>query len=240
MYKKRIQLRRRIIHLENLLELSSFFEALKATEGGSFTLCVWFRDGSAALKTSSQIIYDANFKYKDVARFHFDYTSRDHRKKISLWLEENTFLAPEFNNFEIISDDEAWLNDIEARFNGVVAGLPKLSLLRTAFTLPWVLGTFLLFAAMGWGFIQLQGFSYGARPMLSDGQPDPAAIFIPLSWVVLVAVIVFTLIAVIVCQLYPEQEFAFGIARHPRRVKLRKVFGWILASVVVPLVLALL
>lgn len=226
MYTKRIQLNRCIIHHENLVELASFFETMRAREGGFCTIHAYFRDGSSVLNSCSQFMNEEYFKRKDLARIHFNFTGKDKRKIVSLYLEECVFFASDSNEFEIFSDSERWLNDIEVKFNELVARFPKNSPFRMAFALPWVPGTFLLLCIAFWELMRLCGFSYGSRPMLSNGQMNSEAIFIPLSWAFIAIALVFALIAAIVCILYPAQEFAFGLTRHPRRIKIRKALNW--------------
>lgn len=238
MYMKTGKTTRRVIRYSNIIDLASFFEELSKKENGSCTFLVSFRDRSFASVDSADYFQTPYFKYKDALRIQFEYVSQNRENRIMLCLEESTDIFTEANNYEVISEDEDWLNATVAKMNDLLAGLPKQSIFRSMFSMPWIIPTYIIFHILCWLGMRLSGFAYGSRPLLPNGQPDTTVLYLPMSIYFLLVTICFACISAIISLLYPAQEFAFGTTRYPRRIKLRKIVGWLLATIIIPIVLS--
>lgn len=238
MYMKTVKIARRVIQHNNVVDLASFFEELSKNEEGSCTFLVSFRDRSFASVDSADYFQTPYFRYKDALRIQFEYVSRNYDNKVTLCLEESATFFTEANSFEVVSEDMDWLNATIAKMKDLIAGLPKHSIFRPLFSVPLIIPSYVIFHILCWIGMHLSGFVCGSRPLLSDGQPDTTVFFLPMSIYFLLVTICFACISAIIHLLYPEQEFAFGGTRYPRRVKLRKAVGWLLATIVIPILLA--
>lgn len=240
MFMKTGKVSRRVVRHSDIVNLASFFEYLSKKEFGSCTFSVSFRDHSFASVDSAEYFQKPYFKYKDVSQIRFEYISYNYKNKVILYLEESAFFFTDTSRFEVINENEDWLNAAFVKMNDLIAGLPKHSILRTAFSFPWILFSYIFFQILCSFVMRLIGFTKGNKPVLSAGQPNAEVFFLPMSLYFLLVVIVFALISAIICMLYPVQEFAFGNSRHPMRVKIRKTFGWILATIIIPIILSIL
>lgn len=238
MYMKTGKITRRVIRYSNIIDLASFFEELSEEENGSCTFLISFRNRSFASVDSADYFQTPYFKYKDALQIQFEYVSRDHGRKVMLCLEESAAFFSDANNFEVISGDEDWINATVAKINDLLAGIPKHSIIRSVFSIPWIISGYFFFHILCWLGMRLSGFSCGSRPLLPNGQPDTTALFLPMSAYFLLVTICFACVSAIVCLLYPAQEFAFGGTRYPRRIKIRKTVGWLLATIIIPIILS--
>lgn len=240
MFVKTGKVNRRVIRHSDIVDLASFFEDLSKKELGNCMFSVSFRDHSFASVDSADYFQKPYFKYKDASQVRFEYVSDDYKNKVSLCLEESAFFFSEANSFEVISENEDWLNAVFVKMNDLVAGLPKHSVFRTVFAFPWIIISYIFFHILCWYRMRQFGFSYGSRPVLPNGQPDTKYLFLPMSLYYLLVTIGFAIMSAGVSLLYPVQEFAFGGIRYPRRNKIRKAVGWIIVTIIIPIILSLL
>lgn len=238
MFIKTVKVTKRVIRHSDIVDLAFLFEDLSKTKNDRFVFKVSFRDQSSVSVSNADYFQKSCFKNKDVSFIQFEYVSHDYKNRITLRLEENVFLFADTSNYEVISENEDWLNATFVKINDLITGIPKMSALRTMLSFPWAIISYVVFQAFCWGGMHLLGFTYGSRPLLPNGQPDMEAFFLSAPLYFLLVTIGFTTIAVAISLLYPAQEFAFGGARHSKRVKIRKALGWILATIIVPIVLA--
>lgn len=157
---------------------------------------------------------------------------------IDLCLEETCILPFATSDFAIRSTDEMWLNALYIKLRELIDGISKRSIFRKAFSLPWVLITYVFAQVLFWKLMPLFGMGFGSRPLLADGTPDPNVQFIPAGLFFLFRVICFSIVAFCISYLYPEQEFAFDGSHYSHRVRMRKVIGWILSTIIIPIVLS--
>lgn len=240
MYTKRTTMRRYIIHYNDIIEFSTFFEKLAEEENGTCTFHVLFRDGSSVLQHSGQFFQEPYFKHKDALSIRFDYRSCNSTNEITLSLHESHLFLSEINCLELVSNSESWINATAAKINDLLSGLSKPSAFRTAFAIPWIFGSYIVFLAICHLGMRLLGFSVGSVPLLANGQPDPDVLFVPMRSYLIAVTLAFALITMLICLLYPEQEFAFGASVYPRRIKIRKYIGWIIVAIIIPIVLSLM
>lgn len=238
MYTKTGKVHHRIIRYNNIIEIASFFEMFYEKENGRCTFSITFRDNSFVSVQSKDFFESTHFKHKDVSRIHFEYVSNNYSNKIALCLEESRGLFTGENVFEVVSLDEDWLNSSFIKMNDLIAGIAKRSVFRKALSFPWICASYLLFHVIcAFGMYGL-GFVWSNRPVLSNGQPDSEVLFFSIYSYTIMVTVLFMLITAIVHLLLPEQEFAFGVKRHPRRTKVRKAIKWIIVSIIIPIMLS--
>lgn len=240
MYSKRYKIQYRIIRREDITGLSHFLERLAKTQGGTCSFRVVFRDRSSIEDHHAQFFNDSCFTRKDVSNIEFEYVSADYKSQIELRLEEGNVPYTEMNSFHIRSEDENWLNATYVKLVELIDGIPSHSIFRKSFSFPWVFANYAAIQTVSWKAMSLFGFSYGERPLLPDGSPNPDCLFISANSFFLISSVAFLLLTGIVCFLYPEQEFAFGVSRYFYRIRARKLVGWLLATILVPIALTVL
>lgn len=238
-YSKQYNIRRRIISHNDIIALCHFFETMVQDHGGicSFEAC--FSDGSCLDGCQATIFEESFFKNKDATSIKMKYSSPYYKNFVQLLVSEDVVIN-DMSCFQIHSDNEDWLNATYVKLKELVDVIPRRSIFRYALCFPWMIGICILIPISAWKMMPLFGYSYGYRPLLSDGTPDPNCHFISGKVFFLVTVIFSLCLVLGLSVLFPEQEFAFGISRHPRRLKLRKALGWILATIIIPMALTIL
>ena len=164
----------------------------------------------------------------------FNYNSEDYRNRLTVRIEESLFIPDIGNEYELQSSDEIWFNATLNRLTDLLGTIKKRTFIRRIWSMPW--GVLLLFpyqVFMNEVVVKILGFESGPKP---DPFPE-GAMFIPWRIYLLMCIALFFAVLIAIHLLYPESEFVFGARRYEGRQKARKVVGWLLTAIVVPVAL---
>lgn len=237
MYMKECTIKYKIIHIENIVEIARFFEGVAKSEIGKCTFEIAFRDGTKETIHDSDYFMSPNFKYRDTAYIRFLFKNYSQEKKVTLHLQES-ILFSEINNYEIISDEGIWLENIQSELDRMMKGMGELPFIRKTFAFPWLFIWLLILFGVGCIVMQMLGFVYGQKPSLTDVPPNTSVLFVPFRTFAFSIILLFLIVTASVTALYPEQEFAFGVKRHKYRVKIRKAIWWIITTIIIPVAIS--
>ena len=236
-YTKNGNLSSRIIHKENILEIATFFEKLHKENDGEVSFEIVFKDKSSISDDSATVFENHIIKRKDLELIYFSYIYYKTHSWIKVRLNEVSEFSSIMNTYEIHSCDGNWYNAIQKELEDILFGLPKQNFFRQGFRLPWCLVTYFLFLIASVFLMTLLGFEFGELPSKST---NVVKVFIPLSLWWIVSIVLFAIIVIIVCHLWPEMEFSLDSPIHIKRKKIRKTLGWIFTAIIVPIVLSIL
>lgn len=233
-YHKDGRINYRIIQRNDILEIAGFINKLNEQGDGRIEFSVDFTDGTSITDESIEIFDSSFFRRKDAQVISFEYRSRMCENYLKIQLAERTWLAALDNEYWISSEDETWFSATSEKLTDLLDGITRRDPLRKLFSFPWVLLTSaLLIFPLPWAMAYILGFRYGEKPEGYEG------IFISLPEFLVGAVLLTVTIGLIVYGLYPEVEFAFGSHRLAERKKTKKIIGWIVTAIVVPVALSL-
>ena len=164
----------------------------------------------------------------------FTYRESDRYNEVTLNLQEICVGASLLNDYEVVGTKEKWVNDITMRLTELLDGIPRLNWVRRLINLPWALIVYLAYQRTIDGIMVAQGYEYGVRPETGSYKFIPARSYFLGCWMMFLGIIALAV------YLYPEVEFGFGTHRYINRHTTRKVIGWIMGSLIIPVIMNLI
>lgn len=232
-----IRVKHRIIKRNDIIEMARFFEQIAEEQGGKSKFHVVFRDGTSLEDDHASIMEHSYFKQKDTKCIIFDYISADYANRCHLHLEESLFFGFDTNEYSIYSEDETWHEVMNVKLADKLCEISKQSVFRRAFAFPWLPIVYMAIQVINWKMMPLLGFTFGDWSEVLENTPKEEYTFISVGMFFIIRLFVFLILFLTIALLYPEQEFAFGVSRHPLRMKVRKAFAWVATAILVPLAL---
>ena len=233
-YSKEGQLGHRIIKMEDINEIAVFFENLVLENGGENQFRIDFSDKSSLSGDTAGIFAYELFHRKSIDRISFTYKNWKVGNELRLILNEARYFSDITNSYELTSKDEFWFNAVSQQLNDLVSGIRKVSLFRRFFNFPWILVTYVFFQILIACIMALPfGFEFGQKT-------ENVQIFIPVILYVILVSLLFIILTVVICFLYPEMEFALDSHRYVTRRKIRSMIGWISSAILIPVLITLI
>lgn len=233
-FRKNGKLTGRLISEEDIKDIAAFFEGLAENWGGRCSFQIEHRSGDSVTVETTDIFSSDRFKRKRIRAISFHYRGSDCCNEVTLNLQEICVMAHLLNDYEVAGISEKWVNDITMRLTELLDGIPRLNWVRRLICLPWALIVYLAYQMAMDGIMVAQGYEYGVRPETGNYTFIPAKGYFLGCWMIFLGIIALT------AYLYPEVEFGFGAHRYINRHTTRKVIGWIMTSLIVPIILNLI
>lgn len=233
-YRKTIKIGARIFTPEDIMLLASFLEKQRCQLEGKCSYDAKFSDKTSISSDNLDLFASTYFTRKDVEKLDMSFSDQHVDRSISISLENERFYPEVLNAITVNSADEVWFNSICNSLNDIVSGIRKRHWIWILLSPPQFVFTFFGYAAMSFLFMLWPlGFKWGVKT-------EDTVIFIHPVAFFLLCLLVFAVIVTLAYWLYPPVEFTYDSPRHRRQLRLRKAFGWLFSTLLIPIVLSLL
>jgi len=231
-FSKVIKLGARVFTPEDVKLLAAFLEKQARQLDGRCDYEASFSDNTTIKSDQIDLFHSSYFTRKDVDKISMSFYDRHSERTIRIELRIESFYPYEFNTIWIDSTDEDWFNAACNSLTEIIGGIKKRHPIFRLTTPPWiaapVLGLPLLTVLVIYGLLK------------SFGEPEAGGFIASIHPILLflVCVIVLAICLTLICRMYPPIEFTYDAPRHRKRIQLRKACGWILATLLIPIVLS--
>lgn len=232
-YRKTIKIGARIFTPEDIMLVTSFLEKQQCQLEGRCNYEAIFSDTTAITSDSVDLFNSIYFTRKDIEKINMTFYDQLSERSIRISLENERFFPDVFNDITIDSNDEKWFNAICNSLTDIVGGIKKRHWLWIWLTAPRFIATFFAYLAVSI-FIMIGPLDFQWGP-----KPDDAAVFIHPVLFFLLSVLVFGGIVALAHWLYPPVEFTYNAPKYRRRLRLRKAWGWLFSTLLIPIALSL-
>lgn len=232
-YRKTIKIGARIFTPEDIMLLASFLEKQRYQLEGKCIYDATFSDKTSISSDNLDLFTSTYFARKDVEKLSLSFSDQLVDRTIRIGLENERFDPDIFNNISVDSTDEDWFNSVCNSLTDIVSGIRKRHWLWIMLSPPQFMLTFFGYVALSFLFMRWPlGFQWGTKT-------EDAVIFIHPVVFFLFCSLVFAAAVALTYWLYPPVEFTYDSPRHRRQLRLRKVFGWLFSTLLIPIALSL-
>lgn len=235
-YHKTIQIKGRVFSEEDILRLGNFMKGLY--QEGDYKIEFTVKNNNETWVNGRDLsIFESDyFKRKPIGRIVFEYLGKTSNKSVYIELN-NSLIYPNDSVINIKSDDEVWFSSISAQLSDFIMdtspqkAIWKISIYKISrwfqVLIPMVL-------------VVTSEIIILSSPILRDiFRNDAAVVSTSIALYILFAFLVTKVFSALE-KAYPCIEFQFGIEKSRGSESVRRVWGWVIPTLILPTIFFIL
>lgn len=233
-YAKEIFINNKIIHESDILQFAKIVDELYSDDDYKKEFIVYFADDSTISGDKIDVFKTDEFNRRVSVCIKMEYYSKELKNHLEINLY-NTIKYKPISKINITSIDKTWYECTLQRINTTVDEIQnqsKLALLDSVFgcgSLPLILST--IFSLV------VSELVFKIFPVIDTQKSTHYLIYFS---ILIASILLFYKIILDIIKMFPKLEFAFGIQYNRNGEKLKRLWGWVITTILIPVVLQII